>query len=66
MASDAVAAADHHSDVAGSRLRQTSQLDQGQGHTTMAAVAQSCCVADRRFPYYGKSPFCVLYRALIN
>ena len=54
MASDA-AVADHRGDVTGSRLRQASQLGQGRGHTTMAAAAQSCCVADRRFPYYGKT-----------
>jgi len=55
MASDAAAAG--HSDVtAGSRLHPAcSQL--GQDHPPMAAPAQSCCVADRRFPYYGKTTF---------
>ena len=61
MASDAVAAADRHGDVtAGSRLNQAGQQlgqGQGQGHSPMAAAAQSCCVADRRFPYYGMTTF---------
>ena len=63
MASDAVAAADRHGDVtAGNRLNQAGQQlgqgqGQGQGLSPMAAAAQSCCVADRRFPFYGMTTF---------
>ena len=64
MASDAVTA-EHHSDVTGTRLRHPSHLGQGQGHATMAAAAQSCCVADRQFPYYGKTALQVLLQGRI-
>jgi len=52
MASEADAAPDHRGN--GSRLHQASS-HLGHGPSPMDAASQSCCVADRRFPYYGKT-----------